>query len=84
MGNIENELKTLIQTKYKSLRDFSFKIKMPYTTLDSIFKRGIANSSISNIISICEELGISADALASNAIIEVIKKEKPVTDYDDG
>ena len=84
MENVEKELKELIQSRYKSLREFSIKIKMPYTTLDSIFKRGVANSSISNIISICEELGISADALANGMIVDVIKQKEPGTISDSG
>jgi hypothetical protein len=46
---------------------------MPYTTIDSIFKRKIANSSVSNVIKICKALGISADELADGKIVPVIQ-----------
>jgi hypothetical protein len=44
---------------------------MPYTTIDSIFKRKIANSSVSNVIKICKALGISADELADGRIVPI-------------
>jgi hypothetical protein len=50
---------------------------MPYTTIDSIFRRGIGNSSVSNVIKICKALGISADALANG---EIAPNYQPPTD----
>lgn len=66
--SIEMELKQLILERYNSVREFSKRINMPYSTLDSIFKRGVANASVSNIIRICDTLMISADALAAGRI----------------
>lgn len=66
---IEEKLKLLILERYHSIREFSFKIDMPYTTLDSIFKRGINNSSLTNVIKLCNGLGISVDGLAKGKII---------------
>ena len=63
MNEIEKQLKSLILSKYKSIREFSNEISMPYSTLDSIFKRGVSNASITNIIKICRKLDISADKL---------------------
>jgi hypothetical protein len=65
---IEEKLKELILKRYNSIREFTIAIDMPYTTMDSIFRRGIGNSSVSNIIKICKALGISADALADGEI----------------
>ena len=67
--SIEIELKELILSRYKSVRDFAISIEMPYSTLDSIFKRGVSNASITNIIKICETLSISADDLARGKIV---------------
>ena len=64
----EEKLKELILKRYNSIREFTIAIDMPYTTMDSIFRRGIGNSSVSNIIKICKALGISADALADGDI----------------
>ena len=72
--SIENKLKDLILNRYHSIREFTIAIDMPYTTMDSIFRRGIGNSSVSNVIKICKALGISADALADGKIEPVASK----------
>ena len=71
---IEEKLKELILHRYHSVREFTISIGMPNSTLESIFKRGIGNSSVTNVIKICKALGISADALADGEI-------KPINDY---
>lgn len=68
---IEEKLKDLILSRYKSIREFTIVVDMPYTTIDSIFRRGVGNSSVSNIIKICKTLGISADELADGKIVSV-------------
>lgn len=72
MGISEDKLKEYILTKYKSIREFTVDIDMPYSTIDSIFKRGVRKASIDNIIKICDFLNISVDAL-----IEGIIESKP-------
>lgn len=67
--SIEERLKDLILTRYVSIREFTQVADIPYTTLDSIFKRGVANSSVSNIIKICKALNLSVDALADGEIV---------------
>lgn len=68
---IEDKLKSLILARYHSIREFTIHINMPYSTMDSIFKRGIGNSSVSNVIKICKALRISADALADGEIVPI-------------
>ena len=41
MGKSEDLLKDLILEKYKSIREFTQEIDMPYSTVDTILKRGI-------------------------------------------
>lgn len=60
---LENKLKELIIDKYGSVRQFSLKIDIPYTTVDSILKRGIDNSNVGNVIKMCKALNISIDSL---------------------
>ena len=72
----EEKLKDLILRRYHSIREFTIAIDIPYTTMDSIFRRGIGNSSVTNVIKICKALGISADALADGEIVPV-KERKP-------
>ena len=77
----EEKLKDLILTRYYSIRDFTTAIDLPYTTLDSMFRRGIQNSSVNNVIKVCKALGISADALADGEIVPVKKMTgKPIND----
>ena len=67
MQELESKIKELIISRYGSLKKFSEKINMPWTTLDSILKRGIANSNITNVLKITSELGLDAELLfASN------------------
>jgi hypothetical protein len=73
---VEQDLKDMILEKYKSVRAFSEITGIPYSTIDSIFKRGIGNSSVSNVLRICKELGIDADALGDGAI----RKRNPSPD----
>lgn len=65
---IEEKLKSLILSRYKSILAFSKESGVAYTTIQSIFTRGIKNSSITSIIKICKKLEISADALANDEI----------------
>lgn len=68
---VEEQLKKMIQSRYKSVREFTIMADIPYTTLDSLFKRGVGASSVNTVIKICKVLGISADALADGEIISV-------------
>lgn len=68
---IEEKLKRFILARYKSVREFAQYIDMPYSTIDSIFRRGIGNSSVSNVIKICRALNISADELADGRITPI-------------
>lgn len=77
----EDKLKELILKRYHSVREFTIANDIPYTTIHSIFKRGIGNSSVSNIIKICKALGISADALADGEISPI--KDRPSAPADD-
>ena len=61
MQELEAKIKSLIIEKYGSLKKFSETIDMPWTTLDSILKRGMANSNITNVLKITRELGLDAD-----------------------
>lgn len=64
----EQQLKNLILSRYRSIREFTIAVDIPYTTIDSIFRRGIDNSSVTTVIRVCKALGISADELAEGRI----------------
>ena len=66
---IECKVKEIIIQKYGSVKAFSQKIKVPYTTIDTILKRGILKSNVLNIIKICNELNIDISELINNKIV---------------
>lgn len=75
---IEEKIKKIILEKYGSIRQFSLKIDIPYTTIDSILKRGINNSNVGNVIKMCKALNISTDKLVEeNELISSL-------DFDNG
>lgn len=63
---LEEKIKNLIIEKYGSIRQFAIKIDIPYTTIDSILKRGIDNSNVSNVLKMCKALDISVDKSIEN------------------
>lgn len=63
---LEEKIKNLIIEKYGSIRQFAIKIDVPYTTIDSILKRGIDNSNVSNVLKMCKALDISIDKSIEN------------------
>jgi len=73
---LEEKIKEMIIEKYGSVRQFSIKINIPYTTVDSILKRGIDNSNVENIIRICNSLNISIDDLLNKRKIASIEESK--------
>lgn len=66
---IENKVKEIIIEQYGSVKRFADKVKIPYTTIDTILKRGFLNSNVSNVIKICNELGIDVNELANNKVV---------------
>ncbi|CEK29389.1 putative transcriptional regulator [[Clostridium] sordellii] len=67
---IEEQLKQLILSKYKSLRAFTQEIDVPYSTVDTMLKRGIGGTSVTTVLKVCNSLGIDADALTDDKIQE--------------
>lgn len=83
---LEEKIKNLIIERYGSIRQFALKIDIPYTTIDSILKRGIDNSNVSNVLKMCKALGISVDkSIESNDLISNLNFDnatyiKPIED----
>lgn len=74
MAETEIRIREMIIERYGSLKKFCDTIDMPWTTLDSILKRGIAHSNITNVMKITKELGVDTESLASGEIIPAYKK----------
>lgn len=67
----EEALKDLICERYGTMAAFCEKIGMKTSTLASIIKRGLLNANITNVISICQELGIRTDEIGRGRIVPV-------------
>ena len=65
---VEEELKKIIIDRYGSVNRFATVCDVPYSTIATIFVRGINKANISTVIAICKELKISADELANGKI----------------
>lgn len=65
---IDEKLKQYILSKYGSVQAFVKETTLKYTTVVSILKRGVNNSSVQNVLEICRVLDISADELADGRI----------------
>ena len=72
---IEEQVKSLILEKYKSLRAFTISIDESYSSIDTLLKRenGINGAAIGRVIKMCRALDIDVDALAEG----VIKPREP-------
>ncbi len=79
----EDKLKQLILSKYKSVREFTQIYEIPYSTMATIFKKGIKQTSITTMIKVCQALGISTDELIAGRITYVGKQPEPtrIEDY---
>lgn len=76
---IENELKSLIIKKSKSIRQFSYEVDIPATTIQSILNNGIENAGVKKMTKICNYLGLDIDALADGYIKEKTISDIPMT-----
>lgn len=79
MAETEIKIREMIISKYGSLKKFCEVINMPWTTLDSILKRGIANSNITNVMKITKELGIDTESLANGIITDSKSKSTKIS-----
>lgn len=77
---IEEKLKDLIIARYGSIREFTRSIDMANSTFATIMKKGVHKANVSNIIKICQELGISTDELAQDRIVPVESDKSRTTD----
>lgn len=68
MGIIEEKLKRIIIEKHGSIKEFSSVVGIPYTTVDSILKRGVEKSNAKNLNKITGQLNIDMPALLSGRI----------------
>ncbi len=81
---VEEQLKEEILSKYKSIRAFTTEIGIPYSTLDSVFKRGISNAGVSTMIKIFGALDLDIESVATGELKKRRAEEKPTPVPGDG
>ena len=67
--SIENQLKQLIIEKYGSVRAFTKIINVPYSTIDSMLKRGLEGTAVATVLIVCLALQIDIEGLLNDQII---------------
>lgn len=67
----EEKLKALILSRYSTLTAFADASGLKYQTINSILQRGINNAGVSNIITICQTLGLSVEELSKGNFVYV-------------
>lgn len=71
--NKSEKLKSIILSRYKSIREFSFAVGIPNTTLVSALDRGIGGMAIDKVIQICDFLHLDIKTF------EPLENEIPIT-----
>ena len=66
--SIEEQLKQYIIQKYGGLTKFAPHTKLPYSTIQSILRRGVTNCNGQNLQAICDALEINPTALIEGRI----------------
>lgn len=74
--NKSEKLKSIILSRYKSIREFSFAVGIPNTTLASALDRGIGGMAIDKVIQICDFLNLDIKTF------EPLENKIPITYVD--
>lgn len=61
---IEDTIKQEIIAQYKSLRAFTQAIGIPYSTIDTMLKKGVHGTSVQTVIKVCDFLKLDLYAIA--------------------
>lgn len=57
----ELRLRFMILDRYPSLREFSRRADIPYSTLMTVLNRGISGAGFDLMMKICREIGVKAE-----------------------
>ena len=63
--NLEEELKNIILSRYKSVNDFANAIGVPQSTIASIFKRGIGKAGVQTVLKIFNALNLDIESIST-------------------
>jgi hypothetical protein len=65
---IEEQLKEIILSQYKSVRQFAIAIDVPQSTMATVFSHGILNSNIKVIIKAFGALGLDLESISTGEL----------------
>ena len=65
---IEEQLKKIILDRYKSVRAFTQDIGIPYSTVDTMFKRGIYGTGVSTILKLFQALELDVESISTGEL----------------
>ena len=68
--NVEEQLKHLIIGKYGSILKFSKEANIPYSTIVSVFERGIRQTTTNTFFRLCDILNLSMEDLDKGVLKE--------------
>lgn len=77
---LEEQLKQVILSKYKSVSAFSQSIGLSNSTVDSMLNRGLYNAGVGRVMKIFDALGIDTESLAVGRIIYINGKNEVETE----
>lgn len=66
--NIENQIKDIILQRFKSVRAFTQMLGIPYSTVDTMLKRGIGGTSVQTVIKVCNALDLDIESISSGQL----------------
>lgn len=90
MLTIEEQLKLKILDKYRSVRAFTVTIDIPYSTMDSVLKNGIAKSGVNTMLKIFADLDLEIESIPTGTLSSKFQRatsnlateeEQLLTDY---
>ena len=74
---IEEQLKAEILNRYRSVRAFTQSVDIPYSTIDTMLKKGFSGTSIQTMIKICNALDIDIESIEYGTLRH---KKSPATE----
>lgn len=65
---IEDQLKNIILARYKSIRAFTIAFEIPYSTVDTMLKKGIKQSGVQTVLRIFDALDLDVESIQAETL----------------
>lgn len=78
--SLEEQLKAEILTQHRSVRAFAMAANIPYTTLDSVLKRGVEKAGVVTVLRIFSALDLDVESIATGVLRK--KESNPASGED--